>query len=73
MRSGCPGAIKRPLEVHAEDAIPSFVVGAVQIAVRDETGRSSVIDEDIQPAKGVDGSIHHRAAAGIVVHVALKR
>jgi hypothetical protein len=43
-----------PLEVDAEDGVPLVFTGVGQHAIPDEAG---VVDQNVQPAEGVDGGL----------------
>ena len=42
--AGCPGALERPLQIHAEDVFPIVVVHLVQIVKVDEARCTGIVD-----------------------------
>ena len=64
--AGVPQRREVPLEVHPDHRVPLLLGGVDEHPVADEAG---VVDQDVEPAEGVDRLLHHRRGLREVGHV----
>ena len=55
---GRKAAQERALQVHGDDAIPPGLVGFEKVALR--PGQASIVDQDVQRTKALEGRLEHR-------------
>lgn len=66
LRRGCAAAVKRALDVHAENVVPDFLGEPVQIGMRDEMRGAGAVDQDVEPAEPAKRRGDHRLDRGLV-------
>lgn len=65
------GHLERALEVNSEDAIPVFIGNGIEIRKINKARGAGVVDENVQLTECVHCFLDHRAAGGILSHIAL--
>jgi len=67
-----PHTLEGRLHIDIHQARPYLVIHRLEIIGRDERGRASIIDEDIQSPKFFHGSLHHAPANRVIGDIALE-
>ena len=65
------GHLEGALEVDGEDAIPVFIGDGIEIREINKARGAGVVDENVQPIEHLQRLLNHRAAGGILSHIAL--
>ena len=67
-----PHTLEGRLHIDIHQARPYLVIHRLEIIGRDERGRASIIDEDIQSPKFLHGSLHHAPANRVIGDITLE-